>query len=276
MGGSLGGSKSNQQTQAQQNVWGGQGPALTNMYNTAGNFANQQMGSKGMQNAQNNMASQANMATGAWGNQLAGGAGTGVSNNVNPALVNSLQQGMTGPSNQQKVFSSMMGGDPNKTFIEPMIEQNARDIGRNMNENILPAVNDSAIGAGQLGSSRNQVAQGIVGRGALEEASRAGINARAGAWDKDLGMKLGIAQQADQNQLATRDQALGLIGGQNQATSGALGQGQTMQGMQWNPQMAPWQVMNQYSNTIGAPTVLGSASSTANSKGVGGGGGVYG
>jgi hypothetical protein len=222
------------------------------------------------------MTNQANMATGAWGQQLAGGAGTGVSNAVNPALVQSLQAGMTGPSNTQQVYKQMMGGDPNAMYVDPAIKMAQGDVARNLQENILPEVSDRGIAAGQLGSSRNQIDKGMALREAQKLSSDISTGMRAENWNTDLQNKLRIAELADQNQLRTREQALGLISGQNTAAQYGLGAGQSMQGMQFNPQMAPWQIMSQYANTLGAPTVLGNMSTNASSKGAGGGGGLYG
>ena len=77
---------------------------------------------------------------------------------INSQLLGSLQQGLS------------PGGTSSETFAAIQDAQNL--INRNLTENIFASIEDQAIGSGQLGGSRQGVAQGIAARGALEEASR--------------------------------------------------------------------------------------------------------
>ena len=76
--------------------------------------------------------------------------------------------GMVDPSMQ--AWQSMLGAPDvaNNPFVAGMLEQQQNLLNRNLTENLLPSIQSSAIGAGQLGSSREGVASGIAMRGTQE------------------------------------------------------------------------------------------------------------
>jgi hypothetical protein len=59
--------------------------------------------------------------------------------------------------------------DPNNAALTGAIDMAAGDVNRNLQENLLPSIGDGATGAGQFGSTRQGVAEGIAVRGASEQ-----------------------------------------------------------------------------------------------------------
>ena len=99
----------------------------------------------------------------------------------------------------------------NNPYVMNQVMANTGLLNRNLSENLLPAIQGSATSAGQSGSSRQGVAEGIALRGTQEAAARQaaatmnqaygqGLNARQGAMNMapqmlGLGMLPGMQQQ---------------------------------------------------------------------------------
>ncbi len=73
--------------------------------------------------------------------------------------------GVTNPA--QQAFADLIGGAGDQYTMQ-QIQQGQGLINRNLQENILPALQSSAVAAGQLGGSRGGVAAGIAARSAIE------------------------------------------------------------------------------------------------------------
>ena len=277
MGGSAGKSESQSgnAAQNQQNVWGPQGDALQCMYGQIGNAMGKGMGGMGnrMEGSADNMQGIADQAQPFWQDQMQGGAYKGMD------LQGQYNQAMQGGGNEQFINESIMGGAGND-YVDAMRGQMTQDsqdaLGRNLASNDL-----RAVGAGQSGSSRH----GITERGIRDASSRDLSNAQTNlgyqTFDKDLDRKLGIAGRADQFDMGRLQQAGSMLGNQQNAMQQGLKGSQGMQGLnmgQFSPYMAPGNMMSQYSNMIGRPTVLSSGNSMgdSSSKGAGMSGGVKG
>jgi hypothetical protein len=66
-----------------------------------------------------------------------------------------------------------MAGDPgNNPYLAQQAQGAADLVNRNLQENILPGIGDSAAGAGMASSSRRAISEGIASRGAAEEIAR--------------------------------------------------------------------------------------------------------
>ena len=277
MGGSVGKSKSDSSNQSgfNQDVWGPQGDALQNLYGQAGNAMGKGMGGMGkmIPGASEGMQGIADQANPYWQNQMQGGAYQGMD------LQGMYGDALGGGGNEQFMNESIMGGAGNN-YVDAMkgqMQQDSSDaLGRNLASNDL-----RAVGAGQSGSSRH----GITERGIRDASSRDLSNAQTQlgyeTFDRDLDRKMGIARGADQFDMQKLQNVGGMLGNQQNAMAGGLKGAQGMQGLnmgQFAPYMAPGNMMNQYSNMIGRPTVLGSGSGSgdSSSKGFGMGGSASG
>jgi hypothetical protein len=118
--------------------------------------------------------------------------------------------------------------------LQNYIRQAQGLVGENFSENILPALNASAVAGGNLGGTRGAVAAGIAGR----DAGRAG--------ERIATTMTGDAYQQDQNRIM---QALGMSGGLA-----------SLSGASWAP------LLN-YAQLLGKPTVLGQSESSGSSSG---------
>ena len=273
---SIGGSKSDSESSQtstssgtyDQNVWQGQVPSLQSMYGSAGSLFgqtnnNMQGAIPGVVDSMQQNSAQVNPY---WQNQLGGGAyqDMGLQN----SLMSSLNQSLDNPSAMQDINAMIMGGSGNN-YAEAMRSQYIDDASnaQNMMMNNMDA---SAVAAGQSGSSRHGVAQGLGMEGIMKNLQ--GNLAKTGyeTFDADLNRKLGIAQQADQGTLARQQMMSGMIGDQNQTQQNSLGFANNMNqmaGSQMMPYMAPFDALSGYANAIGRPTVLGSGEMEGTSTG---------
>lgn len=271
MSGSSGLSKSENQAQNQsdfgQNVWGPSGSALQNMFgqvggmfqpvavNAPGQMAFGQGFGKGVMNEQ----------LPAWQNQMQGGAYSDMGLSQN--LMDSLNRSQMQPSSMQEVNQMIMGGSGN-TYADAMKDQYVSDATR-AQENMLGNLDARAAASGMSGGARHGVG---VGRG-MEDINRnlQRNMAQTGfeTFDKDLDRKLAIAQQADQGTLARQGMMADMLGQQQGAMSGGLNYGGNLLNQAMQQQMMPWTIGGAYANILGAPTVLGSGTSSGSSSGKG-------
>ena len=271
---SIGASKSDSSSESgseyNQDVWGPQGSALTNLYGQAGNLFGQS--NEGMQNlipgATQQMQGVFDQSNPAWQQQMQGGAFAGM--DLQGQYNSLMNQGPEGTNNQQFINASIMGGEGNN-YADAMRDQFTQDATRAQG-NMLGNLDARAAASGMSGGSRHgtATAQGMEDINRNLQSNMANIGYQT--FDKDLDRKLGIAGQADANNLARYQSQLGsaqnMLGAQQGAMQGGLNYGGQMQNLgmgQFAPQMAPWQAMGAYSGAIGAPTVLGSGSSQAES-----------
>jgi hypothetical protein len=272
MAGSFGmsGNKSSNNNSFDQNVWGAQEGPLKDLYAQAGNLfnsINSQM-SGAMNGATNYMNQTAGDANSAWQNQLKGGAYQNMDLQNN--LMNSLNSSMNKPSATSQINAMTMGGDGNN-YADAMKGQYMQDA-NDAQKMMLANTDARAAASGMSGGSRHGIvqSQGMadINKNLQSNLARTGYE----TFDKDLDRKLGIAQQADQSNLARQQMMQNMLGQQNQSMQGAIGQGGNMQNLgmgQFGAMMMPQNAMSNYSNVIGAPQVLSSGSSYGKSKGAG-------
>jgi hypothetical protein len=275
MGGHSSNSSSNQQSSFNQNIPQFQQDALTKLYNTAGskfNSINQSTNKlvPGVQNYVNNINQN---AQGAYNKDLQGGVYGGL--NIGNQLSNSLQQSLNSPTNTQKIYGDIMGGNGNN-YADAMKASYLGDANR-ATDNMLSNLDARAAASGMSGGSRHGVAtsQGMydINSNLQKNLAQTGYD----TFNQDLNNKLGIAQQADQGTLARQQMMEGMLGQQQGTTTNAINQGGAMQNLgmgTFAPTMIPWQNMSNYSNVIGAPTVLSNGQSSGTSSSKGGGGGI--
>lgn len=262
---------SSQNSNFNQNVWGGQAPFLQSMYGQAGNMFNQ--GIPGMLGSMNKGASMMPQIPGmmnpAWQNQMQGGAYSGMD------LTGAMNQSINNLNNYDTqtgdLYAQIMGGQGN-TYADAMKDSLTADAQRAMDLG-MAGLDQRAAASGMSGSSRHGVAQGLLMNDVNQNLQSNLADIGFSSFDKDLQNKLNIAQMADANKLQALTQnqnTIGnMMGGSQNAMAGGLNFGNNMFGMGQQMQMLPWQLMAGYSGTLGAPTVLGSGTSAGSSSGKG-------
>ena len=126
-------------------------------------------------------------------------------------------------SNQQKIYSSIMGGEGN-SYADALKNQMQTDALRTAGTS-LNALDARAARAGMSGSSRQGIAQAGALQGINQNLQRNLTDVGYNTFDKDLAMKLDIAKQADQanvqRYLGNQQYNLGLVGAGNTAAQNA-------------------------------------------------------
>jgi len=267
MGGSASKSDSGSEAGYQDQVWGGQSPALEQLYGRAGKLFGQTK--RGMNQmipgAEQGMQDVYNQMQPGWQDQMQGGAykDMGLQNQ----LMSSLNQSMNNPSAMSEINAMVMGGEGNN-YADAMQEKYRRNM-QDSNANMLQNLDARAAASGMSGGSRHGVAQaqGLAQNAGNYQEQMADLGYES--FDKDLNRKLEIAGLADQNTLARQEMMSGMIGQQQGAMQGGLNFGQGMQNAnmgQFAPSMMPWDAMSQYANAIGRPTILGSGEESGSSS----------
>lgn len=206
----------------------------------------------------------------------------GAFNESNPlynSLVNSMNQSSSNPSNMGQMYESIVGGQGN-TYIDPLVDSMRQ--GGMERLNMMRGGNEqNAASMGQSGSSRHAMADAMAMRGINQDMNLAENQLRAGAYDKDLAMKMGIAKQADTNILSSQQNMLDTLLGQNNSMSQGVADLNSSQNLGFGSmtddvfaQRALWDNMLNYANTIGDPTVIGQSSSNSGGWNIFGNGGI--
>ena len=143
---------------------------------------------------------------------------------------------------QQQLAQNMTSESP---WLQQQIGNLGQDIGRNLGENILPQLRSGGVAAGAPGGSRSQIAAGLAAQGAQRQFGQQATQLRA----QDLQRQQQAAQMFTQNQMG--------------GAQGMFPAAQAMYGMGMNPYMAQWLPLQQYSNLIGQPTIVGDSQSSS-------------
>lgn len=266
-----GADRSQSQANINQGIWGPQANQLGDLYSQAGTLYGNQMANMGAQQglAQNQMNQVTAQTNPAFQQQLAGGAYQGMDLQ---GQLNQLMAGGADTGNTGRIYGQIMGGEGNN-YADAMRDQYTQDATR-AQENMLRNLDARAAARGMSGGSRHGTAIG-EGMGRINDQLQDNM-ARVGyeTFDRDLQQKLGIAQMADANQLARYqgDQSAltSMLGQQQQAMQSGLAGAGTQQGLsmgQFAPGQAGWDQAQNYSNIMGAPTMLTQAGQTADSSG---------
>lgn len=280
MGGSLGGSKSGSSSSSSQNVMSQQIPFLQQLWGMAtGNVGKNdyvnQIGNSA-QNSQDLLNSLFGSQSGLQ-NQLAGGGAYGDSQKYIDQLMNSMGQ----RSNVGSMYESIVGGSGN-SYVDPLIEQMRGDSAQNL-ATLQNANSLDATMAGQSGSSRQAMQNAMLGSQVNKDLATQEAALRQGSYDTDLGLKMGIAQQADSNRQAEQDRLLSMIQGSQDSMNNATNMGGLLQSLatggmdNWlKAQQGSWNPLNNLANIIGNPQILGQSSGSSKSKGFGTSGSIWG
>jgi len=193
-------------------VWGGQSPFLQGLYGMGANMFGAPSGPATGRGDASQYSNPANYG------------GQGFTPNASGGLVGqSMDQA-------QGLYDKAIGGFDQlmNPGVNPQLDAYAGEVQRNFDRNIMPGIQSSAAGFGQLGGSRQGVAEGIAAGDANQQMT-------------DMASNL---YNADMNRMT---QAMTMA-----PQLGAFGQG------------IPWYGVNQYAGILGDPTVLqGAAGSEA-------------
>ena len=276
MGGSAGKSKGSSNNSFSTNVWGPQGDALQNLYQLA--FDQYGKGNDYMSQITGQASNIDNAVNGILdaNKGLQSGGAYGDTAEIRQMLLDS----MGGRSNTGIMYESIVGG-PGNTYVDPLIESMRVDSAQNVSTLQGGNAMDAAA-MGQSGSSRQAMQDAMFASQANQDLLNKEAELRYGAYDKDLAMKMGIAQQADRNHQAEQDRLLAMLqGGQGSMEKGSSTDLlSTLLNSGMNPwlqaQQAVWNPMNNLSNIIGNAIMTSSGSGSSKSKGGGISGGLFG
>lgn len=204
MSGSLGKSKSGQTSRSTQDVWGEQTPYLQNLYSQAG----------GLLESRDPRAEQAMQMQQAY------------------AQSPELQRTIGGT---QQALQSALDPSQSNPYLAQATQRAINPLTQAYQENVLSGITDQAVGAGQSGSSRQGIAEGIAGREYL----------------KQVGDVAG--QMAYQDYGAGRDRMMQAI----PQAAGVANLGMMPSGIMRDVGQQDWQDLARYQQMIGAPTKVG-------------------
>ena len=128
-----------------------------------------------------------------------------------------------GADNTQKNIANG-GMYANNPYLNGQIDAVNRDIGRSLNEDMLPSIDRAAVGTGNVNSSRAGVAEGIAMRGAADQMGDNAAQMRSAAYNSGMDRA-----QADSN-FATQQMgnAAGMYGNAVQAGGNLVNAGQDL------------------------------------------------
>ena len=276
MGGSAGKSKGSSNNSFSTNVWGPQGDALQNLYQLA--FDQYGKGNDYMSQITGQASNIDNAVNGILdaNKGLQSGGAYGDTAEIRQMLLDS----MGGRSNTGIMYESIVGGSGN-TYVDPLVESLRADSAQNV-ATLQGGNAMDAAAMGQSGSSRQAMQDAMFASQANQDLLNKEAELRYDTYDKDLAMKMGIAQQADRNHQAEQDRLLAMLqGGQGSMEKGSSTDLlSTLLNSGMNPwlqaQQAVWNPMNNLSNIIGNAIITGSGSGNSKSKGGGISGGLFG
>ncbi|TXL70545.1 hypothetical protein FHP25_33975 [Vineibacter terrae] len=299
MGSLFGSSKS--KSESHPDVYGPQKPYINETFSEAQRLYNDQKGSPSYQGS--TYASLNPMQQSTLDNMFrAGGSFTSAGMaGLTPGLANLNASGSFG-ANANALYG-MAGNDPTEAivnnagryasnpYMDSMVDASSRDVVRNLNENDLPQLNDSASASGNAYSSRTGVAEGIMRRGAADRVADIGASMRGQAFQSGLGMAQDQYNRSFDN-LMGANAAIGNAGslgsslvGSAAANAGAGfdmqstagnayqqdSQGQLdEQAQKWSESdQRPWELLDRYFNFSGWGGGPGTASSSKTSQSLG-------
>lgn len=129
----------------------------------------------------------------------------------------------------------------NNDLVQRQIGDLGTQMGKFFNEQLMPGITGSAIGAGQFGSGRNQIATGQAAGDVMDAYSQGLTSIMGNAYNQALG--------------AAGMQSQNMIGASNQLAQNAMG----MSNLGMANFNAMWAPLQNYQGLLGGPTVLGSS-----------------
>lgn len=186
---------------------------------------NQMMGFSGqpLVQAGSNALMQALQGTGGLASQVGGEQVSGTGDYASFLMNQGMQGGggqvgaIAGAADPTQAFQQFLGGSAANPYIDQLVNNVTADISRNLNENIMPRIDQGSLANNAYGGSRQGIAQGKAIESANREAGNAATQIRSNAFENAESRKLsaansmlGAAGQGDQYQAML--QQLGLSG----------------------------------------------------------------
>lgn len=256
-----------------QDVWGGQSPALQNLYG------------QGQQLSQD-PAGLNRAATGAYTGAAIRQPGDiyspalsgfqGAFGGDNPtaraagSLADPLVSGLTDIVNTSPDVFGAGGSNP---LLDQNVAMALEQASQNFSRNVAPSIKRDAQAMGQYGGTRGDLALGTAAGDANQQALRAAMQAYGDQYSQDRAANLQSQIQADQTRLGAASQIQDILGSQRSGAAQGVDVGMNLQNLgigqgdilataanqQWSP-------LQQQQQLIGAPTVLGESASTGTSE----------
>jgi len=221
---------------SEDNVWNKQSPYLQDMYSKAQGLSSR---SPSQSVAGFNSAQQI-------GQGMAADYATSGGQQITDNTSNALNFGLNAADvNQNPYLQSAMNA-----AIRPLTQ--------NFQENVLSGNEDQALAAGQYGSSRHGIADGIAGRSYMDSVGDITSNMA------NQGYNTGLNTMMQSINAAPTVQNMGLFGSNVMQNIGGQ-----YQGLQQQMMDSPWNNLSRYQQIVGAPTTLGSSTGYSAGKGWG-------
>ncbi|MCP4089616.1 MAG: hypothetical protein GY746_07465 [Gammaproteobacteria bacterium] len=151
----------------------------------------------------------------------------------------------------------------NNPYINAQADTITGRLNRNFNEELMPGIQQGAIGAGQTGSSRQGVAEGIAARGTQEALGDSLSNLYGNAYGQGLQAQQGAMGMA--GQMAN----LGMLPGQVQQQIGGIQRGEEQRGIDEAmarhdyEQNEQWDRLSRYNSLLGGGAGYGTSTTTS-------------
>lgn len=130
-------------------------------------------------------------------------------NNIYAQMVNPTQAfGSMGGANPTSSIQQMLTGQANTSTLDPVVNNALTRMSQNFNEQVMPGLRNEAVAAGQYGSSRQGIAEGLATRGLAQSMGDMSANMYNNAYNT-----------AQQNMYGTANNMAGL--GLNNAQANA-------------------------------------------------------
>lgn len=195
--------------------------------------------------------------------------------------------GVTDPMIQG--LSSLATADPSQAFAaggsNPLLDRNVamalEQASQNFNRNVLPGIRGEAIGVGQYGGSRGEIARGLAASDANRQALQSAMGAYGDQYAMDRAANLQSQAMLGQTALGATGQMQDILGGQQAGIGQGVQTGQGLYNLGMGGQQAQWDPLMQQAGLMGEPLVLGQTTATGTSVsdpvlGGSGGGGIGG
>lgn len=187
------------------------------------------------------------------------------------STLNTIMGFQNTPSQSSGLYENIMGGKGNN-YVDAMKNMFYKDAQRT--RDLSEASLDARLsGTGMSGGARHGVAQALISRDIDKNLQDNMTKVGYDSFEKDLQNKLGIAQMADSNTLARQgmytNTANSALQGKNANMNAAAGMTPQMSQSvmsQFAPTMMPWKNLENYSSSIGNPTILTNSMQSGSSE----------
>lgn len=261
MGGDTSGKTSTTQANmnqaSSQDVWGPQGQALEGMYGQGQTLSQDP---RYQQTAEQLAGQVTDPLMGSY--EQAFGAGSGM-NRAAAGVTDPMIQGLSGLANPD--MSQAFGAGGSNPLLDKNVAMALEQASQSFNRNVLPGIRGEAIGAGQYGGSRGEIAQGLAASDANRQALQAAMGAYGDQYAQDRAANLQSQAMMGQTALGATEQMGGLLGGQQAGVGQGVQTGGGLVNLGMGGQRAPWEQLGQYADLLGGPTILGESTAVGGS-----------